>query len=184
MSDDKLKTRQMSFAILEDGTVRADFGTGVAPLSFHPASLPESLFPAALAGGFIGRLRAYTSRLSGDDRTPSALRTAIEKGLADLKAGIWTTEREPGSGAGEISIEAEAAYAYRVKRAESKGEVYSGTMEQAAADFAALTDDQRKQLKALPRYQLAYAEVKARRTAERAEKLAKKVSAEEDDVSF
>jgi aldehyde dehydrogenase (NAD+) len=42
-----------------------------------------------------------------------------------------------------------------------------------------LTDEQKKTLKALPRYQLAYAEVKAERAAEKAAKLAKKVEADE-----
>jgi hypothetical protein len=174
--------RQMSFAVLDDGTVRAEFGTGIDPLTFHPAKMPEPLFPAALAAGFIGRLRGYTSRLVGEGRTPEALRAAIAKGIADLQAGIWAAERE--AGAGEISMEAEAAYVYRVKRAEAKGEKYDGTLEAAAEDFGNLTDEQKKVLKALPRYQLAYAEVKARRTAERAEKLAKKVEAGEDLVDF
>lgn len=184
MSEEKKSVRQMSFATLEDGTVRAEFGEGIDPVTFHPAKMPEALFPAALAAGFIGRLRGYTSRLIGDGRTPVALRDAIVKGLSDLNAGIWAAEREAGTGSSEISMEAEAAYVYRVKRAEAKGEVYSGTLEQAAADFAALTDEQTKVLKGLPRYQLAYAEVKARRTAERAEKLAKKVIAEEEETGF
>lgn len=178
------KTRQMSFAVLNDGTVRAEFGEGIDPLSFHPATMPEGLFPAALAAGFIGRLRGYTSRLVGEGRTPAALRAAIEKGITDLKAGIWAAEREPGEGTGEISMEAEAAYVYRVKRAESKGEAYDGTLAQAVTDFDNLTEEQKKVLKALPRYQLAYAEVKAKRQAAKAEKLAKKVKDEEDEVAF
>lgn len=178
----KEKTRQMSFNTLDDGRVRAEFGEGIEPVVFMPASLPESLFPMALAAGVISRLRGYTSRLVGEGRTPEALRAAIVKGLADLNAGVWTQERE--SGPGEISIEAEAAFVYRQKRAEAKGETYNGTLEDAAKDFAALTDDQRKTLKALPRYQLAYAEVKARKQAERAEKLAKKVIEQEEDIPF
>jgi hypothetical protein len=180
----KEKTRQMSFSVLDDGTVRAEFGEGIDPLTFHPAAMPESLFPAALAAGFIGRLRGYTSRLAGENRTPAALRVAIEKGIADLRAGTWVTEREPGEGGGEISMEAEAAYRYRVKRAEAKGEKYEGTLTEAAADFAKLTAEQKKTLKALPRYQLAWAEIKAAHNAKRAEKLAKKVKDEEDEVAF
>jgi len=174
--------RQMTFAILEDGTVRADFGEGIEPISFHPATLPESLFPQALAGGFINRLRSYTSRLNGDGRTPAALHDAVAEGLSDLQKGIWARERE--AGLGEISMEAEAAYRFRVKRAESRGETYDGTLESAVADFRALSDDQKAKLKALPRYQLALAEVKAERQAKAAEKLAKKVTADEEDVSF
>lgn len=177
------KSRQMSFTVLDDGTVRADFGEGVDPLAFHPATMPESLFPPALAAGFIARLRGYTSRLVGDTRTPEGLRKAIEKGISDLKAGIWAAEREPGAG-DEISMEAEAAYRYRVKRAESKNEVYTGTLADAVADFNNLTDEQKKVLKGLPRYQLAYAEVKAERQAAKMEKLAKKVKDEEEEVAF
>jgi hypothetical protein len=176
------KTRQMSFTVLEDGTVRADFGPGVDPLSFHPATMPEALFPSALAAGFIGRLRGYTSRLAGDARTPAALAAAIAKGIADLRAGIWAAEREPGTG--EVSMEAEAAYVFRVKRAEAKGEKYEGTLAEAVAAFDALSDEQKKTLKALPRYQLALAEIKAKRQAEKAIKLAKKVSQDEEDSPF
>lgn len=180
MSETPTKTRQMSFTVLEDGTVRADFGEGVDPLSFLPATLPESLFPMAMAKGFIARLQGYTSRLSGEDRNPTNLRAAIEKGLTDLRAGIWAAEREPGQGGGEISIEAEAAHMFRVKRAESKGEEYTQTLEQSAADFKALSDEQKAKLKELPRYKAAYAEVKAARQAKLAAKLAKKADGEED----
>lgn len=180
MSDEK-KTRQMTFTVLEDGTVRADFGENVDPVSFQPASLPESLFPQALAKGFITRLQGYTSRLAGDDRTPEKLRAAIEKGLADLRAGTWAAERTPGeSPAGEVSIAAEAAFLYRVSRAAEKGEEYTKTLEETAEEYNALTDDQKKQLAEVPRYKAAYAKVKAARQTKKAEKLAKKAGAEAD----
>jgi hypothetical protein len=172
------KTRQMTFTVLEDGTVRADFGENVEPLSFLPATLPESLFPNALAKGFISRLQGYTSRLSGEDRTPGKLREAIAKGLTDLRAGIWAAERTPGAGE-EISIEAEAAHVYRAKRAKAKGEEYTGTLEADAEAFSALSDEQKTKLKGLSLYKLAYAEVKAARQAAKATKLAKKVQDEE-----
>ncbi len=175
MSDTPTKTRQMTFSVLEDGTVRADFGEGVDPVSFHPGTMPESLFPQALAKGFITRLQGYTSRLSGDERNPAALRAAIEAGLTDLRAGKWAAEREPGTGSVEISIEAEAAHWYRV----SKNPDYAGTIAESAEAYSALTDEQKKQLKEVPRYKAAYAKVKAERQALRAEKLAKKADKDE-----
>jgi hypothetical protein len=168
----------MTFSVLESGEVRADFGEGIEPIVFMPANLPESLFPQALAKGFITRLQGYTSRLSGEGRTPETLRAAVATGLEDLKAGKWAAERIAGES--EISIEGEAAYRYRVGRAKDKGEVYSGTLADAARDYAALTDDQKKKLKAVPRFAAAYAAVKAERQTARAEMLAKKAGEEID----
>lgn len=180
MSDDT-KTRQMTFSILDDGSIRADFGPGLDPLTFNPSTqLAEALYPQAIAGGVVNRVRSYTSRLAGDARTPAALREAVAKGFADLMAGVWERVRE---GAGEeISIEAEAAHVFRQKRDPS----YAGTLEDSAAAFSALTDDQKKKLKALPRYQAAYADIKAKRAAEKAAKMAKKAEASEDsgDLGF
>jgi hypothetical protein len=175
------KTRQMSFTVLEDGTVRADFGEGVDPLIYHPAQLPESTWPSLLAKGSIARLQSYTSGLQGDERTPVALRARVEKGITDLQAGILAAERIGGAGE-EISIEAEAAHLYRVGKAAEKNQTYDSTLEETAAAFSALTDEQKKQLKATARFQAAYAKVKAGRQAKKAEKLGRKAS--EDDVDF
>lgn len=181
MSTPDTKTRQMTFSILDDGTVRADFGPGLDPLTFNPSTeLPESLFPQAIAGGVVNRARSYTSRASGDDRTPEKLRSLILAAFTDLRNGVWERIRE---GAGEeIAIEVEAAHVFRQKRDPS----YAGTLEESAAAFAALTDDQKKKLKALPRYQAAYADIKAKRAAEKAAKMAKKAEASEDsgDLGF
>lgn len=171
------KTRQMSFAVLDDGTIRADFGPGLDPLTLDPQALPENLMVLAISEGIISRLRSYGSKLTGEARTASALRDVMAGGIANLLAGQWKVERAPGEG-GEISQEAEAAYLFRVKRAEAKGETYSGTMAEAAEAFAALDDAKKKQLKAVPLYQIALLEVKAKRNAAKSAKLAKK--AEED----
>lgn len=175
------KTRQMSFTVLEDGSVRADFGEGIDPITFMPASLPETLFPQALAKGFIINLQGATSRLSGDDRTPAALRDAVAERLDGLKAGKWGVERVAGEG--DISIEAEAAHVYRQDRAAAKGETFTGTLADTAADFALLSDEQKEKLKAVSGYKLAYAKVKASRAAKKAEKMAKKVTTE-GEVDF
>jgi hypothetical protein len=191
-------TRQMSFTILDDGTIRAEFGPNLDPLTVNPQALPEDIFPMALAEGIISRLRSYSSKLSGSERTPEALRDATAEGIANLEAGKWKVERAPGSGSSEITIEAEAAHVYRVSRfAETNpGEVYTNTLAEDAAIFAALSDDtkdeagkvialgQRSKVKATQRYQIALAQVKAKRLAEKAAKLAAKVSTPEVESDF
>ena len=182
MSDQapKAKTRQMSFTVLEDKSVRVDFGEGIDPITFQPASLPETLFPDAVAKGVIARLQSYSSSLQGETRTPAALREKTLKGLEDLQKGIWVSEREAASP--ETSIEGEAAYIFRVERAKAKGEEYTLTMEETAALYAALDDAQKAKLKATARFQTAYAKVKAKRQAARAEKLAKKAVEDDSNV--
>lgn len=172
------KARQMSFTVLDDGTIRADFGPGLDPVTLNPSAVPEAILPMALAEGLINRARSYGSKLTGDARTAAALREATATAFANMLQGIWKVERTPGEGGGEISQEAEAAYLFRVKRAEAKGEVYSGTMAEAAEAFAALDEAKKKQLKAVPLYQIALLEVKAKRNAAKSAKLAKKVETE------
>jgi hypothetical protein len=163
--------RQMSFALLDDGTIRADF-TGLDPLILDPAAVPEHVQAAAIAEGYISRVRAYTSKLTDKERTPEALREAVAKGFAALLAGIWKVARE--ASAAEVTIEAEAAFRFRRARALAKGEDFTGTLEEAVTQFAALTDDQKKQLKAVPLYQAQLAEVKAERATAKAAKLMEK----------
>lgn len=185
--------RQMSFTILDDGHIRAEFGPGLDPITLDPQSLPEDIFPHALAEGIISRLRSYASKLSGDERTPAALRDATLIGVENLQAGKWKVERAPGSGSSEVTIEAEAAHVYRKGRfAETNpGEEYTRTLEQDAEDFSKLTDDtkdeagkvtlkgQKSKLKETQRYQVALATVKAARSAAKAAKLQAKIKAEE-----
>ena len=173
--------RQMSFHVLDTGVIRADF-EGLDPLILDPSQVPEALHVAAMLEGFTSRLRGATSRLVDAERTPENLRSAVEKGMASLIAGVWKIERAAGEA--EYSIEVEAAFRFRKMRAQSKGEEFTGTLEEAAANFAALSEDQKKALKALPRYQLAMAEVKAERQAAKAAKMAKKVESDEADVGF
>jgi len=183
-TDAPAKTRQMSFEVLESGEIRADFGKGLEPLLLNPALVPEHIIAAAVTEGLISRTRGYTSKLSADDRTPEALRAAVEKGFAALLAGTWKIERVAG-GSADYPLEVEAAHRFRKMRAESKGEEFTSTIEEAAVNFAALTDDQKKTLKALPRYQLALAEVKAERQAEKAAAMAKKIAESgEDEAGF
>lgn len=164
------KGRQMTFTVLESGEIRADFGPGLDPLTLNPAEVPESLYSAAVAEGLMSRARGYTSKLTGDARTPAALRDVIAKAFENMKAGVWKIERVAG-GSSEFSIEQEAAWMFRSKRAAAKGETFTGTLAEAAEAFTALTDDQKKTLKALPLYRLCYAEVKAQRDAEKLAKL-------------
>ena len=191
------KTRQMSFQPLEDGSIKADFGEGVEAFTFTPAAAPESLFPQIIAKGVMAFLQGRTSKLQGDDRTPETLRTAIVKGWEDLMAGVWVRERAPGAPA-EESIEVEAAHLYRVKRGEKSGTPYTGTLQDTAAAWEALTDAQREMLKgrsadkekglaaikANALYASCYAEVKAARAKARAEKLAKKAGSGDEEAVF
>ena len=179
--------RQMTFSILEDGTVRADFpDSGLDAFVFSPASIPEASYPDALTEGVISRLRGFMGRLSGAERTAEALRGALVSGWEKLAAGQWKLERTPGEGGVSYSIEVEAAFLFRQKRAIAAGKDVSeaGTIEQAAENFAALSEEQISKLKANPVYQLARAEVKAKRDAEKMAKLAKKAAESEDDSGF
>jgi len=174
------KTRQMSFTVLDSGEIRADFGEGVEPLTLNPAMVPESLQALAIVEGFISRLRGATSKLQGEDRTPDNLRSAVDKGMQSLLSGVWKIERA-SSGVTEFPIEVEAAWVFKRLKAESKGETFTVTLEEAAAAWATLTEDQKTQLKALPRYQLARAQVKAQRDAAKLAKLQKSVDAGEGE---
>lgn len=176
--------RQMSFAILEDGTIRAEFGEGIDPLTLNPAEVPESLQSVAMAEGLVSRARAYTGKLTGDARTPQALKDAVAKGFANLLAGIWKVERAPGEGDTSYTIEVEAAFLFRQMRAKAKNEEFTGTLAEAAVAFSALSDDDKKTLKALPRYQLAYAQVKEQRAAATKAALEAKLAKEGDDSGF
>lgn len=179
---EKTTKRQMSFSVLDTGEIRADFGAELEPLILAPASVPEEIQAAAVTEGLISRLRGATSKLADADRTPENLRAAIQKGMENLLAGIWKIERAPGTA--EVSIEVEAAWLFRKLRAESKGEEFTGTIAEAAENFAQLTDEQKKTLKALPRYQAAAAQVKADRQAKKAAKLSAEANAAEDDSPF
>jgi hypothetical protein len=176
------KTRQMTFAILESGAVRAEFGEGIDPITFNPPELPEAIFPQAVTAGVIARLRSYTSGLIGEDRTPAKLHDAIARGLADLMRGIWAAERV--SATTEYTVEAEAAHLYRAKRAEKAGKEFTVTLAESAADFEALSDEQRKDLKARALYRLCYQEVKESRAAKTRAKLEKKADKEAGDFDF
>ncbi len=176
--------RQMSFAVLDSGLIQASFGPGLDPVTLNPAEVPEAIQAAAVTEGLISRARGYTSKLTEANRTPEKLRDAIVKAFAQLMTGVWKVERDGIAGA-EISIEAEAAYLFKVKKAESKGETFAGTMAEAVEAFSKLTDEQKKQLKELPRYKVCYAEIKARRALENVKKLEKAAAASEaEDEPF
>ena len=176
--------RQMTFTVMDDGTVRADFpDAGLEPFTFAPSSIPEASYPDALTEGVLSRLRGFMSRLTGDARTGEALRAALVDGWAKLSAGEWKIERTPGEGGVSYSIEVEAAFLFRQKRAAAKGETFTGTIEEAAANFASLGEEQIAKLKTVPLYKLAYAEVKAARATANAAKLAKKAAESSDDDS-
>lgn len=179
----KAKTRQMTFTVLEDGNIRAEFGEGVEVLQLNPTEVPESLQLSAVTEGIISRLRGYTSKLTDADRTPVALRAAVAKGIENLKAGVWKIERAPGEGTPEYSIEVEAAHLFKQMRAKAKGEEFTGTLADSADAFGKLDDEQKKKLKGLSRYQLALAEVKAARAAAKLAKLQKSAGTD-DDADF
>jgi hypothetical protein len=173
----------MSFTVLDTGDIRADFGEGIEPFTFNPATMPETLFPTAVAKGVIANLSGATAKLTGDDRNGANLRKAVVGRWDLLKSGIWGAPRGEGAGE-EVSMEAEAAHVFRIKRGEKKGQPYTGTLDQSAADFAALSDEQTAKLKDTPLYKLAYAEVKAARSAAKLAKLQKKAAEAGDDGDF
>ena len=175
--------RQMSFSVLDDGTIRADFGPGLDPLTLNPGAVPETVLAAATTEGLIARARGYTSKLEGATRTPDSLREAIAKAFENLLAGVWKIERIGGGGT-EYTIEVEAALVFRQMRAASKGEVCADTIEVVAANWETLTEDQRKQVKDLPRYKAAFAQVKAARQAEKAKALMAQADKAEADAPF
>lgn len=188
--------RQMSFSVLDDGTIKATFGENVEPVSLNPSEVPEATQLAAITEGLISRARGYTSKLQDKDRTPEALRAAIVKAFENLRAGVWKVERVAGDGTPEYTVEVEAAFVFRQLRAAAKGEEYTGTIAEVAADWEQLTEDtkgadgkvteqgQRSKIKALPRYQQALAQVKARRAQEKAARMAKKADDDEAEAGF
>jgi hypothetical protein len=178
------KVRQMAFTILEDGTIQATFGDNVAPATLNPSAVPEAVQLAAIAEGLISRTRSYIGRLEGNDRTPEKMREQCLIGFNNLLQGTWKLERGQGGGSTEYTIEVRAALLFRQLKAKAKGEDCADTLETVAGMWAGFTDDQKKQVKALPRYQQALATVKAEAAAAKAEKLAKKADADEADSPF
>lgn len=188
--------KQMSFTILDSGEIEATFGPNVEPLRLSPGEVPEAVQLLAISEGLISRSRGYVSRLEGNERTPENMRAQVAKAFDNLRAGVWKLERGEGGGSAEFTIEIEAAWLFRKMKAEAKGENFTETIGETATMWAALTDDekdadgkvvtkgQKSQVKALPRYQQALAQVKARRAAEKAAKLAKRADEAEEDSPF
>lgn len=183
-----VSSRGMSFTTLDDGRIRADFPK-LEPIYITPGELPEELMPLAVDAGLKDRLRGYTNKLSGDARTPEALRALVAIGVENLQKGIWALERGQGP-SGEVSMEAEAAYLFRknrhdalVAKGEASGE-YPGTLEDDAAQFNALDDEKKKRLKGNLAFQKALEQVKMDRAQKRAAKLAEKAPAPTEGVDF
>lgn len=175
------KTRQMSFHILDDGTIRADFIGGEVPSLTLPLSeVPEALKISAIADGVISRARGYASKLTEDARTPQNLAKQIALAFANIRAGIWKAPRATTT-VTEYPIEVESAWLFRKMKAETRGEAFTENMGSVFTLWEGLTDEQRKQVKDLPRYKAAFAQVKAQRQAAKAEKLLRKAEADEAD---
>jgi len=170
----------MSFHVLENGDIRADFtDPDVESLTLALADVPEAVRLAAVTEGLISRARGYASKLTDAERTPAALADAVKSAFANLIAGVWKAPR--ATAAAEFSIEVEAAHLFRKMKAETKGEAFTDTLETVDALWNSLTDEQKKQVKDLPRYKAAYAQIKAARQADRAAKLLRKAEADEAD---
>lgn len=192
--------KQMSLSYLtETGQVMATFVDNSEPLYIGIDEVPEDSRIKALVGGIMANLRGATSKLEGENRTPANLRTAIAQRMTDIRAGQWTTERAPGEAGESYTIEQEAAWLFRKLKAEAANKEFTETLAEVAELWDSLTDDpkgadgkplkdengkvilgQKGQVKATPRYQQALAQIKARRAAEKAEKMAKKAAAAED----
>lgn len=177
------KKRLMSFSVLDNGDIQASFGEGVEPLTLAPSEVPEAVQLAAITEGLISRTRSYIGQLEGEDRTPENMRIACLKGFDALRAGTWKVERTGGGGV-EYTIEVRAALLFRILKAQAKGETCSDTLESVATMWTAFTDEQKKQVKALPRYQQALATVKAEAAQAKAAKLAKKADEAEENSPF
>jgi hypothetical protein len=189
--------RQMSFTVLDDGTIEATFGKGVDPIRLNPTETPERVQFAAITEGLISRARSYTSKLQDSERTPENLSKAVAKAFENLRNGVWKIEREASDGEPTYTIEVEAAFLFRKMKAESKNEPFTETLADVAALWESLTDDeteekdgkkvvtkvgQKSQVKALPRYQQAYAQIKADRALAKAKKLAEKADKAEEEA--
>lgn len=175
--------RQMSFSVLENGTIQANFGEALDPLTLDPSAVPDDLRLAAVTEGLISRARSAASKLTEANRTPEKLREVVGKAFANLLAGIWKVERVAGAG-GEVLIEVEAAWLFQKMRAESQGVEYTTPISDVVESWAKLTDEQKKKVKELPRYQAAYAKVKAVRQAAKAEKMAAEADEAEANSPF
>lgn len=173
------KARKLAFTVLDDGGIRAEFGEGLDPLYFYPDELPSTLTHDAITEGIVSRLRGFAANV--EDRTSEKLRAAVERGIGLLKEGLWRAERVSAE---EYTIEEEAAHLFRVMRAESEGKAYGGTLADDAEAFSSLSDEKKKELKTLPRYRAAYAQVKAERQARTAAKLASKVNGTSEEMVF
>lgn len=192
--------KQMSLSYLaETGQVMATFVDNSEPLYIGIDEVPEDSRIKALVGGIMANLRGATSKLEGENRTPANLRTVIAQRMVDIRAGQWTTERTPGEAGETYTIEQEAAWLFRKLKAKAANKEFTETLAEVAELWDSLTDDpkgadgkplkdengkvilgQKGQVKATPRYQQALAQIKARRAAEKAEKMAKKAAAAED----
>lgn len=181
---EKATSRQMAFAILDDGSIQASFGPGLENITFLREEFHPSTIEPAISAGIVSRLRAFTSRCTGDERTPENLRAAIALGVESLKKGEWAAERTPA--ALETTIEVEAAWGFRKARATAEGREFTETLAETAVAWAALTDEQQAKVKALPRYAAILAAVKAQRAAAKAAKAAAKAekAAAEDEALF
>lgn len=177
------KKHQMRFVVLDDGTIQAQFGEGIDPVSLDPADVPEKVQLAAITEGLIARARAILGRLDGENRTRENLATATAEAFAAFRSGEWKTERVSTATA-TYTIEEEAAHEYRLLKAQSKGEVLSATLAETAEFWASLTEDQQKQVKATARFAQARAIVNARRAEAKIAKAAKKAAKQDDDDLF
>jgi hypothetical protein len=174
------RKRQMSFHVAENGDVIASFeGDGIDPIVLSLDSVPESIKIAAITEGLISRARSYCGKV--ETRTPENLRVAVAQAFANLQSGIWKIERE-STGITVYPIEVVAAFEFRKGKALAAGKEFTDTLESVAALWDGLTDEQKAQVKALPRYKAAYAAEKAARAVAKAEKLAKKADADEQDA--
>lgn len=179
------KKRQMTFTVLDDGTVRADFpDSGLEAYTFNPSAIPEALYPDALTEGVINRLRGHMGKLVGGARTPEAMRQTLIHGWETIQKGVWKIERE--AGVGTFSAEVEAAWLFRQKRAVAAGQPIEsvGTLAESATAYAQLSDKNKAKLKATPLYKAAYAEIRARNALANASKLQKKAGTAEDTGFF
>lgn len=176
------KTPKMSQAVKEDGSVEFAFSHGVKQ-TYSLADFPPNVRDFFATFGMRTKLRNFTVPDSGEkEASAEQMATKLEKGANLLKAGLLRVAREPGEKKAGGTLLLEAAFIYKQKKAAAKGEEFTGTEADVAAELEALDEEKLDALKGTTLFKLAMAEVKEKRAAEKKaalQKQAEKEAAEE-----
>jgi hypothetical protein len=148
--------------------------------------VPEEIRLAAIPEGLISRARSATGRCQAAARTPENLRSIVAEIFANFQNGTWRLERQSTAqpATSNFSVEIIAAYEFRKGKAIAAGKDFTDSVADVAELWGTLTKEQQATVKALPRYQAAYAAEKSRRAAAKAERLMKKAAIDETSAAL